>query len=91
MKNRQYKIPLFILSDFIKETIEKTPTGGHYDKAWWSSRYTDLQVKKQMKESVWNSNPKLDFSFDELFSEVLIYYKNNNLALILLQEDYEND
>ena len=84
----QLRINFFCLSKFITEIIDETPTGGHYDKRWWSSRYTDLQNEQRIRTNNWR-NTTLDFTFQDLFDEVLKYFKGNEMALYFLNEDEE--
>ena len=76
------------LQKYVKDIIQKTPTGGHYDAQWWISRYSDLQNKKAMKDMAkglpFHTNIKLDFSFQDLMNEVLIYYSKNKTAVCFL-------
>ena len=86
-KNECLKLNLFPLQAYIEDLIKETPTGGHYDIQWWKSRYTDMEVEKYMKTR--ELNPKLDFSLEDFFNEVFIFFHKNKLATYFLKEDYE--
>ena len=80
------QLSLFPLYEYIESMIRETPTGGHYDKLWWSGRYTDMQNDKRMK----GLGTKLDFSFQDFFDSVLMYYSKNKTAIYFLTSD-DND
>ena len=88
LKNSMTTIKQHTLSDYVRNIIKETPTGGHWSKSWWSSRYTDLQNDKRVKSGIWNDT-KLDFSFEDLFNEVLLYYKDSETAIFYLKNDDE--
>ena len=82
----QLKIIFFDLDKYIEDIIAETPTGGHWDREWWSSRYTDMQVEETRKKKVFCSNQKLDFSFQDLMLAVLEHYKDNEIAIFYLKQ-----
>jgi hypothetical protein len=70
----------------IGECIESAPTGGHWDMLWWRSRYTDIQIDRQMRRLPLFPG----YSLEEYFACVYGHFESNEMATAFLK-DSERD